>query len=106
MTKHRRSNVPSPSIVTQTRAKLTTFGLHHGVIQACDEHKLCPIAPIQGASIQTLHARAIQTSMLLHMDLSVNGFHGTFRVSFARFARRGFPGRIAHKFNDKFCKGR
>jgi superfamily II DNA or RNA helicase len=53
-------------IVNQTSGKLTAFGVHHGIIQAGDDDKLRPMAAVQVASIQTLHARAIRsTSMLM-----------------------------------------
>jgi superfamily II DNA or RNA helicase len=51
-------------IVNQTSAKLDAFGVYHGVIQAGDEHKLRPMAPVQVASIQTLHARAIRSASM------------------------------------------
>jgi DNA repair protein RadD len=52
-------------IVNQTSDKLTTRGVHHGIIQAGDEKKLRPTAAVQVASIQTLHARAIRASTML-----------------------------------------
>src|SRR5262245_40424924 len=51
-------------IVNQTSAKLEEFGVYHGVIQAGDEHRLRPMAQVQVASIQTLHARAIRSSSM------------------------------------------
>ena len=51
-------------IVNQTAAKLAAFGVHHGVIQAGDEDKLRPMAAVQVASIQTLHARAIRSTTI------------------------------------------
>jgi DNA repair protein RadD len=51
-------------IVNQTSEKLTAFGVHHGVIQAGDDDKLRPMAAVQAASIQTLHARAIRSSAM------------------------------------------
>jgi superfamily II DNA or RNA helicase len=51
-------------IVNQTSDKLTAFGVHHGVIQAGDEDKLRPMASVQVASIQTLHARAIRSTAM------------------------------------------
>jgi DNA repair protein RadD len=48
-------------IVNQTSDKLAAFGVHHGVIQAGDEHKLRPMSAVHVASIQTLHARAIRS---------------------------------------------
>jgi DNA repair protein RadD len=52
-------------IVNQTSAKLTARGTPHGVIQAGDDDKLRPMAAVQIASIQTLHARAIRSSTML-----------------------------------------
>jgi superfamily II DNA or RNA helicase len=52
-------------IVNHTSAKLTAFGVHHGIIQAGDEHKLRPFATVQVASIQTLNARAIRSASML-----------------------------------------
>jgi DNA repair protein RadD len=52
-------------IVNQTSAKLTAFDVHHGIIQAGDENKLRPLARVQVASIQTLHARAIRAETML-----------------------------------------
>src|SRR5262244_1030181 len=52
-------------IVNQTCNKLTANGVYHGVIQAGDEKKLRPMAAVQVASIQTLHARAIRSSTML-----------------------------------------
>src|SRR5262249_42306325 len=58
MVAHRRE------IVNQTAAKLAAFGVHHGVIQAGEEDKLRPMAAVQVASIQTLHARAIRSTTM------------------------------------------
>src|SRR5262245_17138020 len=58
MVAHRRE------IVNQTAAKRAAFGVHHGVIQAGDEDKLRPMAAVQVASIQTLHARAIRSTTM------------------------------------------
>jgi DNA repair protein RadD len=58
MIAHRRE------IVNQTSAKLTAFGVHHGVIQAGDDDRLRPMAAVQVASIQTLHARAIRSATM------------------------------------------
>jgi DNA repair protein RadD len=58
MVAHRRE------IVNQTSAKLAAFGVHHGIIQAGDDDKLRPMAAIQVASIQTLHARAIRSTAM------------------------------------------
>jgi superfamily II DNA or RNA helicase len=52
-------------IVNQTADKLTARGVPHGIIQAGDEAKLRPMAAVQIASIQTLHARAIRSSSML-----------------------------------------
>jgi DNA repair protein RadD len=52
-------------IVNQTSDKLTARGVSHGIIQAGDEKKLRPMAAVQVASIQTLHARAIRSSSML-----------------------------------------
>src|SRR5215467_2943731 len=52
-------------IVNQTSDKLTARGVHHGIIQAGDEKKLRPMAAVQVASIQTLHARAIRSTTML-----------------------------------------
>src|SRR5262249_29899718 len=52
-------------IVNQTSDKLTALGVYHGIIQAGDEKKLRPMAAVQVASIQTLHARAIRSSTML-----------------------------------------
>src|SRR5262245_5054227 len=54
-----------PEIVNQTSDKLTARGVSHGIIQAGDEKKLRPMAAVQIASIQTLHARAIRSSTML-----------------------------------------
>jgi DNA repair protein RadD len=52
-------------IVNQTSAKLTARGTQHGIIQAGDDKKLRPMAAVQVASIQTLHARAIRSNTML-----------------------------------------
>src|SRR4051794_18998272 len=52
-------------IIDQTCAKLAALGLHYGVIQGGKEKKLRPLASIQVASIQTLHARAIRGNSML-----------------------------------------
>jgi len=52
-------------IVNQTSDKLTARGVAHGIIQAGDEQKLRPMAAVQVASIQMLHARAIRSSTML-----------------------------------------
>jgi DNA repair protein RadD len=51
-------------IVNQTSDKLTAFDVQHGIIQAGDEDKLRPMAAVQVASIQTLHARAIRSASM------------------------------------------
>src|SRR5262245_42858711 len=51
-------------IVNQTSDKLTARGVAHGIIQAGDEKKLRPMAAVQVASIQTLHARAIRSNTM------------------------------------------
>ena len=71
MIAHRRE------IVNQTSTKLTAFGVHHGVIQAGDDDRLRPMAAVQVASIQTLHARAIRSA--------------TVRMPLHRCHRRGTP---------------
>jgi DNA repair protein RadD len=58
MVAHRRE------IVNQTSDKLTAFDVHHGIIQAGDEKKLRPMASVQVASIQTLHARVIRSKSI------------------------------------------
>jgi DNA repair protein RadD len=52
-------------IVNQTSDKLTARSVPHGIIQAGNEKKLRPMASVQVASIQTLHARAIRSSIML-----------------------------------------
>src|SRR6476620_4702249 len=52
-------------IVNQTSDKLTARAVPHGIIQAGDEKKLRPMAAVQVASIQTLHARAIRSTTML-----------------------------------------
>src|SRR5262245_63341954 len=52
-------------IVNQTSDKLTALGVYHGIIQAGDEDKLRPMAAVQVAPIQTLHARAIRSTTML-----------------------------------------
>jgi DNA repair protein RadD len=52
-------------IVNQTSDKLAARGVAHGIIQSGDEKKLRPMAAVQVASIQTLHARAIRSSTML-----------------------------------------
>src|SRR5262249_106344 len=51
-------------IVNPTTAKLTANGAPHGIIQAGEEDKLRPMAAVQIASIQTLHARAMRTETI------------------------------------------
>jgi DNA repair protein RadD len=51
-------------IVRQTSDKLTRRGVEHGIIQAGDDSKLRSWAPVQVASIQTLHARAIRSNVM------------------------------------------
>jgi DNA repair protein RadD len=51
-------------IVNQTSDKLSARGVPHGIIQAGDDDKLRPMAAVQVASIQTLHARAIRSSTM------------------------------------------
>jgi len=53
-------------IVAQTSEKLTGLGISHGIIQAGFSPR--PLEPVQVASIQTLHARAIRTD---RMDLPI-----------------------------------
>src|SRR6266566_5616816 len=52
-------------IINQTSEKLTARGVSHGIIQAGEEKRLRPMAAVQVASIQTLHARAIRSSTML-----------------------------------------
>jgi DNA repair protein RadD len=63
MVAHRRE------IVNQTADKLAALDVHHGVIQAGAEDRLRPMAAVQVASIQTLHARAIR-SITMPMPLA------------------------------------
>jgi superfamily II DNA or RNA helicase len=49
-------------IIAQTCEKLTRFGISHGIIQAGYSPR--PPEPVQVASIQTLHARAIRTDKM------------------------------------------
>src|SRR5262245_59464540 len=46
-------------IITQTRDKLIAAGVMPGIILAGFERELRTMAPVQVASIQTLHARAM-----------------------------------------------
>jgi superfamily II DNA or RNA helicase len=73
-------------IVNQTSDKLTARGVPHGIIQAGDDDKLRPMAAVQVASIQTLHARAIRSSAmempladLLIIDEAHHGCAMTYR---------------------------
>jgi superfamily II DNA or RNA helicase len=79
-------------IVNQTSGKLTAFGVHHGIIQAGDEHKLRPMCPVQVASIQTLHARAIRSEKmpmppadLLIIDEAHHACAATYRAVLEKF---------------------
>jgi superfamily II DNA or RNA helicase len=94
-------------IVNQTSAKLTAFGVHHGVIQAGDEDKLRPMASVQVASIQTLHARAIRsTSMpmppadLLIIDEAHHACAPTYRQVLEQY-----PDAIALGLTATPCRG-
>jgi superfamily II DNA or RNA helicase len=49
-------------IIAQTSEKLDRFGIAHGIIQAGFSPR--PLEPVQVASIQTLHARAIRTDKM------------------------------------------
>jgi DNA repair protein RadD len=49
-------------IITQTSTKLQSFGISHGIIQAGFSPR--PLEPVQVASVQTLHARAIRTDKM------------------------------------------
>jgi DNA repair protein RadD len=51
-------------IVQQTREKLIAAGLQPGIIQAGLEKELRMQAPVQVASIQTLHARAFRSNVM------------------------------------------
>jgi DNA repair protein RadD len=51
-------------IVGQTSTKLHDHGIQHGIIQAGSEQLLRPQEPVQVASIQTLHARAIRRDIM------------------------------------------
>jgi superfamily II DNA or RNA helicase len=51
-------------IITLTSRKLHDREVRHGIIRAGDEKKLRPLAAVQVASIQTLHARAIRSTTM------------------------------------------
>src|SRR5262245_4682209 len=50
--------------IDQTSEKLTANGVHHGIIQSGKDERLRPMARVQVASIQTLHARAIRSNAM------------------------------------------
>src|SRR5262249_26218983 len=55
---------PRREIITQTRDKLIAAGVTCGVVLAGLERELRPMAAVQVAGIQTLHARAIRSDRM------------------------------------------
>jgi DNA repair protein RadD len=94
-------------IVNQTSTKLTARGVHHGVIQAGDDDKLRPMAAVQVASIQTLHARAIRTgSMLMPLAdvLIVDEAHHACAMTYRRVIA-AYPDAIILGLTATPCRG-
>jgi DNA repair protein RadD len=94
-------------IVNQTSAKLAAHGVHHGIIQAGDDDKLRPMAAVQVASIQTLHARAIRsTSMLMPLaDLVViDEAHHACAATYRRVIE-AYPNAIILGLTATPCRG-
>jgi len=93
--------------VNHTSNKLTAFGVHHGIIQAGDELKLRPMAGVQVASIQTLHARAIRsTSMLMPLAdlLIIDEAHHACAASYRAVLER-YPIAIVLGLTATPCRG-
>jgi DNA repair protein RadD len=101
MVAHRRE------IVNQTSAKLTAFGVSHGIIQAGDDDKLRPQARVQVASIQTLHARAIRSSTML-MPLAdlviIDEAHHACAMTYAKVIE-AYPDAIILGLTATPCRG-
>jgi DNA repair protein RadD len=94
-------------IVNQTSAKLAAYGVHHGIIQAGDEKKLRPLAAVQVASIQTLHARAIRSSTMFMplADLVIIDEAHHARASTYRAVLDAYPNAIVLGLTATPCRG-
>jgi DNA repair protein RadD len=94
-------------IVRQTSDKLTAAGVAHGVIQAGNEKKLRPMASVQVASIQTLHARAIRSSTML-MPLAdlviIDEAHHACAVTYRKILE-AYPDAIVLGLTATPCRG-
>jgi DNA repair protein RadD len=94
-------------IVNQTSDKLTARGVPHGIIQAGDEKKLRPMAAVQVASIQTLHARAIRLSTML-MPLAdlliIDEAHHACAMTYAKVIE-AYPNAIILGLTATPCRG-
>src|SRR6516165_10772471 len=94
-------------IVNQTSDKLTALGVYHGVIQAGEEKKLRPMAAVQVASIQTLHARAIRSSTML-MPLAdlviIDEAHHACAATYGRILE-AYPDAIVLGLTATPCRG-
>jgi superfamily II DNA or RNA helicase len=94
-------------IVNQTSDKLTARGIPHGIIQAGDEKKLRPMAAVQVASIQTLHARAIRSSTML-MPLAdlliIDEAHHACAMTYAKVIE-AYPNAIVLGLTATPCRG-
>src|SRR6516165_5440843 len=94
-------------IVNQTSDKLTALGVYHGIIQAGDEKKLRPMATVQVASIQTLHARAIRSSTML-MPLAdlviIDEAHHACAATYGRILE-AYPDAIVLGLTATPCRG-
>jgi DNA repair protein RadD len=94
-------------IVNQTSDKLTARGVPHGIIQAGDEKKLRPMAAVQVASIQTLHARAIRSSTML-MPLAdlliIDEAHHACAMTYAKVIE-AYPDAIVLGLTATPCRG-
>jgi superfamily II DNA or RNA helicase len=94
-------------IVKQTSDKLTAAGVPHGVIQAGEEKKLRPMAAVQVASIQTLHARAIRSSTML-MPLAdlviIDEAHHACAATYGRILE-AYPDAIVLGLTATPCRG-
>jgi DNA repair protein RadD len=97
-------------IITQTSQRLTEHGMPlgvHGVIMAERTHELRPMAPIQVASIDTLHARGIRNRSMELPPADIVAFDEAHRVRGRTRENlvKQYPDAILFGFTATPCRG-
>jgi superfamily II DNA or RNA helicase len=94
-------------IVNQTSGKLSARGVSHGIIQAGDNDRLRPLAEVQVASIQTLHARAIRSNIMampLANLLIIDEAHHSCAMTYEKVIK-AYPNAIVLGLTATPCRG-